>query len=95
MFRKGPGVLAIRTFLIGSALERLRLSRSALERQQFVVAYVVNGSQVRWLTWDKRKVWRWGKAKHLAARFSSPSKAVLAAENTSMVWKYNYQIRRY
>ena len=80
---------------MGSALERLRLSRSALERQQFVVAYVVNGSQVRWLTWDKRKVWRWGKARHLAARFSTESQAVLAAENTSMVWQYKYQVHRY
>ena len=80
---------------MGSALERLRLSRSALERQQFVVAYMVNGSQVKWLTWDKRKVWRWGKSRHLAARFSSPSKAVLAAESTSMVWQYNYQVHRY
>jgi hypothetical protein len=80
---------------MGSALERLRLSRSALERQQFVVAYVVNGSQVKWLTWDKRKVWRWGKARHLAARFSTESQAVLAAENTSMVWQYKYQVHRY
>jgi len=80
---------------MGSALERLRLSRSALERQQFVIAYVVNGSQVKWLTWDKRKVWRWGKARHLAARFSTESQAVLAAENTSMVWQYKYQVHRY
>ena len=58
-------------------------------------AYVVNGSQVKWLTWDKRKVWRWGKSRHLAARFSSPSKAVLAVENTSLVWQYNYQVHRY
>jgi hypothetical protein len=80
---------------MGSALERLHLSRSAMERQQFVVAYMVNGSQVRWLTWDKRKVWRWGKARHLAARFSTPDKAVLAVENTSLVWQYNYQVHRY
>lgn len=80
---------------MGSALERLRLSRSALERQQFVVAYVVNGSQVKWLTWDKRKVWRWGKTKHLAARFPTESQAVSAAESTSMVWQYNYQVHRY
>jgi hypothetical protein len=78
-----------------SALERLHLTRSALERQQFVVAYVVNGSQVKWLTWDKRKVWRWGKSKRLAARFPTESQAVSAAESTSMVWQYNYQVHRY
>ena len=77
-----------------SALERLRFSRSALERQQYVVAYMVNGSPVKWLTWDKNKVWRWGKSKHLAARFSTESQAVLAAENTSMVWQYRYTVHR-
>ncbi len=87
--------MGYRTFLTRSALERLRLFRSAPERQQFVVAYVVNGSQVKWLTWDKRKVWRWGKTKHLAARFPTESQAVLAAESTSMVWQYQYQIHRY
>jgi hypothetical protein len=87
---KGLRVLGYRTFLASKV--QARRDRKRIYR--YVIAYTVGDTATKWLAWDHEQVWRWTKSIRQAAQFRSEQQAITEAESTSMVWQYNYTVRR-
>lgn len=70
-----------------------RKPKHVVRQRDWVITYVVAGTDVKYLRLDQEKVWAWTKSISRAQRFTDEESARRMAESTEMAWRFRYELR--